>query len=132
MKGFDPKFRDFPDFIIGVTKEIWEDRGIDTLHKYYAPDIVVRSPAAVVVGNKDVIAATMATLSSRLSVRQRCAAPISAFCSAASSCPSRSPARNASTAADSCAKRASRDSALSAAAPPPPPMPMASLAQPRR
>ncbi|CAM4185796.1 ester cyclase [Palleronia rufa] len=62
MKGFDPKFRDFPDFIIGVTKEIWEDRGIDTLHKYYAPDIVVRSPAAVVVGNQGVIAATMATL----------------------------------------------------------------------
>ena len=28
MKGFDPKFRDFPDFIIGITKEIWEDRGI--------------------------------------------------------------------------------------------------------
>jgi hypothetical protein len=28
MKGFDPKFRDFPDYIIGITKEIWEDRGI--------------------------------------------------------------------------------------------------------
>lgn len=27
MKGFDPKFRDFPDYIIGITKEIWEDRG---------------------------------------------------------------------------------------------------------
>ena len=25
MKGFDPKFRDFPDYIIGITKEIWED-----------------------------------------------------------------------------------------------------------
>ncbi|WP_306119249.1 MULTISPECIES: ester cyclase [unclassified Roseitalea] len=62
MKGFDPKFRDFPDFIIGITKEIWEDRGIHTLHDYYAPDIVVRSPASVVAGNKDVIAATMATL----------------------------------------------------------------------
>lgn len=62
MKGFDPKFRDFPDYIIGITKEIWEDRGIATLHRYYAPDIVVRSPASVVVGNQGVIAATMATL----------------------------------------------------------------------
>ncbi len=62
MKGFDPKFRDFPDYIIGITKEIWEDRGIATLHDYYAPDIVVRSPASVVVGNQGVIAATMATL----------------------------------------------------------------------
>ncbi|MBO9451129.1 ester cyclase [Tropicibacter sp. R16_0] len=62
MKGFDPKFKDFPDYIIGITKEIWEDRGIATLHHYYAPDIVVRSPASVVVGNQGVIAATMATL----------------------------------------------------------------------
>ena len=62
MKGFDPKFTDFPDYIIGITKEIWEDRGISTLHQYYAPDIVVRSPASVVVGNEGVIAATMATL----------------------------------------------------------------------
>lgn len=62
MKGFDPKFKDFPDYIIGVTKEIWEDRGIHTLHSYYSKDIVVRSPASVVVGNRGVIAATMATL----------------------------------------------------------------------
>ncbi len=62
MKGFDPKFRDFPDYIIGITREIWESRGIATLHDYYAPDIVVRSPASVVVGNQGVIAATMATL----------------------------------------------------------------------
>jgi predicted ester cyclase len=62
VKGFDPKFRDFPDYIIGITKEIWEDRQIATLHDYYAPDIVVRSPASVVVGNQGVIAATLATL----------------------------------------------------------------------
>ncbi|SHE61928.1 SnoaL-like polyketide cyclase [Ruegeria intermedia] len=62
MKGFDPKFKDFPDYIIGITKEIWEDRGIATLHDYYSPDIVVRSPASVVLGNQNVIGATMATL----------------------------------------------------------------------
>jgi hypothetical protein len=62
MQGFDPRFKDFPDYIIGMTKEIWEDRGIATLHHYYTPDIIVRSPGSVVVGNESVIAATMATL----------------------------------------------------------------------
>lgn len=62
MKGFDKKFKDFPDYIIGITKEIWEDRGIATLHQYYSDDIVVRSPASVVIGNQNVIGATMATL----------------------------------------------------------------------
>ena len=62
MKGFDPKWKDFPDYIIGITREIWEERGIATLHQYYSDDIVVRSPASVVVGNQGVIAATMATL----------------------------------------------------------------------
>jgi predicted ester cyclase len=62
MKGFDPKFRDLPDYILGVTREIWEDRGIATLRRYYADDMLVRSPASVVHGNEDVIAATMATL----------------------------------------------------------------------
>ena len=62
MKGFSNRFRDFPDYILGITKEIWEDRGIGTLNEYYAPDIVVRSPGSVVTGNRGVIAATMATL----------------------------------------------------------------------
>ncbi len=62
MQGFEPRFRDFPDYILGITREIWEERGIATLHDYYAPDIVVRSPGSVVVGNEGVIAATMATL----------------------------------------------------------------------
>ncbi len=62
MHGFDPRFRDPPDYILGVTKEIWEDRGIATLQRYYAPTLAVRSPASVVVGNQSVIAATLATL----------------------------------------------------------------------
>ena len=62
MKGFSNRWKDFPDYIIGITREIWEDRGIATLDHYYAPDIPVRSPASVVIGNKDVVAATMATL----------------------------------------------------------------------
>jgi predicted ester cyclase len=62
MQGFNPKFKDFPDYILGITREIWEDRGIATLHHYYTKDIPVRSPGSVVRGNQDVIGATMATL----------------------------------------------------------------------
>jgi hypothetical protein len=62
MKGFDPRWRDLPDYILGITKEIWEDRGIHTLHRYYGAEMPVRSPASVVIGNAGVIAATMATL----------------------------------------------------------------------
>ncbi|MGY3569845.1 ester cyclase [Vibrio paucivorans] len=62
LAGFDPKWKDFPDYIIGITKEIWEDRCIHTLDHYYAPDILVRSPASIVKGNSNVIGATMATL----------------------------------------------------------------------
>ncbi len=62
MKGFDPKWRDVPHFIIGITKEIWEDREIGSLRHRYAPGLIVRSPASVVVDNTNIIGATMATL----------------------------------------------------------------------
>ena len=62
MQGFDPKFKTFPDYILGITNEIWEQRGVETLNHYYADDIVVRSPASVVIGNQAVIKATYATL----------------------------------------------------------------------
>jgi predicted ester cyclase len=62
VKGFDPKWRDPPDYIIGITKEIWEDRGVHTLRHRYSDDIPVRSPAALVLGNRAVIAATLSTL----------------------------------------------------------------------
>ncbi|UWQ15118.1 ester cyclase [Aliiroseovarius sp. M344] len=62
MKGFSNRWKDFPDYIIGITKEIWEERGVGTLNQYYAPDIPVRSPMGISQGNQSVIAATMATI----------------------------------------------------------------------
>jgi len=62
VKGFDAKWRDVPHFIIGVTKEIWEDREIASLTHRYREGLVVRSSASVLVGNERIIAATMATL----------------------------------------------------------------------
>ncbi|MGH1491884.1 MAG: ester cyclase [Acidimicrobiales bacterium] len=62
MRGFDSKFPDLPTYILGMTKEIWEDRGVETLHGYYTPEIPVRSPDGAVIGNQAVIEATYATL----------------------------------------------------------------------
>ena len=63
MKGFNKKFKDFPDYILGITNEIWEKRGIETWYDYYSENIPVRSPEALVIGNQNVIDATRATLS---------------------------------------------------------------------
>ncbi len=62
LQGFDPKWKDFPDYIIGITKDIWEGRQLSSLTHLYADNIPVRSPGSVVIGNQSVIAATMATL----------------------------------------------------------------------
>ena len=43
MKGFSDRFIDFPDYILGITMEIWEGRGLGTLNTYYSHDIIVRS-----------------------------------------------------------------------------------------
>lgn len=61
IAGFDPKWSTFPDYIIGITKEIWEGRDIASLREYYAQDIIVRMPSGISVGNQSVIAGTMAT-----------------------------------------------------------------------
>ena len=62
MKAYANKWKDFPDYIIGITKEIWEDRGVETLNRYYAKDIPVRSPMGIQIGNEAVKASTMATI----------------------------------------------------------------------
>jgi hypothetical protein len=56
------RWTDFPGYILGVTQEIWEGRGIHTLRAAYAPDIPVRTPMGVRRGNEGVIADTMSTL----------------------------------------------------------------------
>jgi predicted ester cyclase len=62
MKGYSNRWKDFPDYILGITKEIWEDRGIATLNEYYSEDIYLRMPMGAYRGNAGVIAKTMATL----------------------------------------------------------------------
>ncbi len=60
--GFDPRWTDEADYILGITHDIWEGRRIAELTDWYADDLIVRSPASVVQGNQGIIAATLATL----------------------------------------------------------------------
>lgn len=63
MKGFDPEFQDLPDYTLGITRAIWEDRGVGpALKRYYADDVIVRAPTGLQIGNADVAATTLATL----------------------------------------------------------------------
>jgi predicted ester cyclase len=62
MKNFDPKWQDFPHFIIGITKEIWEDRQIALLESCYAKDIVVRGAGGLKQGCQAVIDDTLAKM----------------------------------------------------------------------
>jgi predicted ester cyclase len=63
MHGFDPKFKDFPDFLFSVTEEIWELRGLGAkMREYYSPDVITRSPNGIAVGAEVVLADAMAEL----------------------------------------------------------------------
>ncbi|NIB40653.1 ester cyclase [Pseudomaricurvus alkylphenolicus] len=63
MKDFDPHFKDLPDYILGITREIWEDRGVGPkLKRYYADDVLVRAPSGILTDNTSVTAATLQTL----------------------------------------------------------------------
>jgi predicted ester cyclase len=62
MKGFDKKYIDFPDYILKITKQIWEGKDVESIGKFYTDNIPVRSPFGITYGNKPVIEATYNTL----------------------------------------------------------------------
>jgi hypothetical protein len=56
-------YANVPDFIYGITREIWEDRGVGAkLQKYYASDCLVRAATGLAADNLDVTAQTLQTL----------------------------------------------------------------------
>ena len=62
MKGFDKKYKNFPDYILKITKQIWEGKDVDSIGEFYTKDIPVRSPFGITYGNNPVIEATYNTL----------------------------------------------------------------------
>ena len=56
-------YADVPAFIYGITREIWEDRGVGgKLDRLYAPDILLRAPTGLTTDNRGVTSQTLQTL----------------------------------------------------------------------
>ena len=62
MAGFDPRYRDFVDYIIGITHEIWEEKAIGKLYDYYANGVRMHTSSGMVYGRQAVLADTIATM----------------------------------------------------------------------
>lgn len=55
------RFKTLPDYIQGVTYEIWEGRDIASLHQAYGKHMVARSTLGVMIGAEEVIKDTLAS-----------------------------------------------------------------------
>ena len=56
-------YKNVPDFIYGITREIWEDRGLGgKIKRYYADNCIVRAATTVTTGNLGVTSQTLQTL----------------------------------------------------------------------
>ncbi len=53
---------DIVDYILGITFEIWESRGVELIHQYYGEDCVVYGLDGITRGASAVVDATWATL----------------------------------------------------------------------
>ncbi len=53
---------DIVDFILGITYEIWEERGVELINQYYAKDFIVWGLDGITHGAQEVVDATWATL----------------------------------------------------------------------
>lgn len=62
MKGFDPQYRDFVDYIMKITHQIWEEKGIGVIYDTYHNNITMHLGSSNLVGIKDVISNTLQTL----------------------------------------------------------------------
>ncbi len=62
MHGVTKTDWDFPEFILEITREIWEERQVERIRDYYASDVIMRSAGSVTVGNEAVVSSTLATL----------------------------------------------------------------------
>ena len=63
LRGFEPEWRDVPDYILGITKRIWEDRDFRSLDRYYADDMLLRVASGLYRGNRGATSKVLSTLS---------------------------------------------------------------------
>ena len=61
--GHTERGYDIVDYILGITREIWEERGVGpALERYYASNVLLRSSAGMVTDRQGVTASTLQTL----------------------------------------------------------------------
>ncbi len=59
MEGYNSRYKNIVDYIIGVTHEIWEEHGIGKLYDYYANNVKMHTASGLKFGREAVIAATL-------------------------------------------------------------------------
>lgn len=62
LPGFDSQYRDFVDYILKITHQIWEEKGIGVIYDTYHNNITMHLGSSNLVGIKDVISNTLQTL----------------------------------------------------------------------
>jgi len=69
MQGFDEKFVDIVDYIVRITHEIWEEKGIGRIYDYYAHNVLIHSADGQSYGRDKVIADSIKTMAAFPDVR---------------------------------------------------------------
>ena len=62
MQGFNTRYKDIVDHVIGHTHEIWEEKGVGKLYDYYANTVHLHTSNGTIYGREAVFAATMEAL----------------------------------------------------------------------
>lgn len=62
LEGFEHQYRDFVDYIMKITHNIWEEKGIGVIYDTYHNNVTMHCGSFNLVGIKDVISNTLQTL----------------------------------------------------------------------
>ena len=62
MKGFDPQYADFVDYIVKITHQIWEEKGIGIIYQTYHNEVKMHTGSMTIHGVQEVVSGTLQTL----------------------------------------------------------------------
>ncbi len=64
LKGFDDRYNDFVDYILTITHNIWEEKGIGIIYDTYHNNVIMHTGSNHIKGIQSVISGTLQTLHS--------------------------------------------------------------------
>jgi len=62
MAGFDDRFTDIVDYIIRITHEIWDEKGIGVIYETYAHNCEIHTSSGTIYGRESVVQGTIQAL----------------------------------------------------------------------